>query len=483
MELRDYIRIIRKRWRILTAAVVLGLGLAAALTFTATPQYEAQAQMFVSTAAGNDIAALNLGGNFTQQRVKSYADIVTSPPVLDPVITKLGLNVTATELAKRVTADAPIDTVLINVTVRDSSAARSAAIASEVANTFSRTVAELERPSGANARTPVKVSVVREPAVPQTPVSPRPVRNMGLGLLLGLVVGFGLAVLRELLDTSVKSAADVLALTEAPVIGTINWDRDATRRPLIVQDDPHSPRSEAFRQLRTNLQFLDVANHPRSIVFTSAVRDEGKSTTTANLVITLAAAGSRTVLVEADLRRPRVASYLGLEGAVGLTNVLIGQAELDDVLQPWGEGLLDVLACGPIPPNPSELLGSQAMDDLLRELERRYDYVIIDAPPLLPVTDAAVVSRLAAGTVMVVGALRINRDQLRRAFEVLETVSAKTLGVVMNLVPTSGPDAYADLTEGYAPLPGGPSLTNELPAPAPHLHRRPAASSRPAGSA
>jgi capsular exopolysaccharide synthesis family protein len=443
VDLHDYIKMLRKRWRIVGSVPLLCVAGAGLVTIATAPVYQAQAQLFVSTAGGEDANSLLQGSSFTQQRVKSYADIVTSPQVLDPVISQLNLGTTSTELAGRVTAEVPLDTVLINVTVRDGSPERSAAIAGAVASRFSRTVVELERPS-VDGPAPVKVSVVRKPAVPSAPVAPSPLRNTALGLMLGLVAGFGLGLLRDVLDKSVKGERDLQAFTHVPVIGGIGFDIDAPARPLIVHADPHSPRAETFRQLRTNLQFIDVANHPRSIVFTSSVPGEGKSSITANLAITLAAAGSRTVLVEADLRQPKVAEYLGLEGAVGLTSVLVGLAGLDDVLQPWGpDGGLDVLACGMIPPNPSELLGSAAMVALVRELESRYEHVIIDSPPLLPVTDAAVLSKLTGGAVMVVGAGRVNRDQVEKALESLGTVGAQVLGVVMNRLPTKGPDAYS----------------------------------------
>jgi capsular exopolysaccharide synthesis family protein len=241
----------------------------------------------------------------------------------------------------------------------------------------------------------------------------------------------------------VRDEADVKRITDAAVLGGIVFDPEAGRRPLIVQADPQGARAEAFRQLRTNLQFVDVANHPRSIVLTSSIPGEGKSTTTANLAITLAAAGARIALIEADLRRPKVSEYMGLEGGVGLTTVLIGQAVLEDVLQPWGDGRLHVLPSGQVPPNPSELLGSQAMDDLLRKLEADFDMVLIDAPPLLPVTDAAVLSRLAGGAVVLIGSGRTNRDQLARSFDNLRAVDARVLGVILNLLPSRGPGGYA----------------------------------------
>jgi capsular exopolysaccharide synthesis family protein len=442
VDLHDYLRVLRKRWRIIGGVAVLSLSIAVLATLAASPVYEARAQLFVSTAGSEDATSLLQGSSFTQQRVKSYADIVTSAQVLDPVIKSLGLETTAVELAGRIVADVPLDTVLINVTVRDGSPERSAAIASAVASTFTKTVVQLERPSS-NGPAPVKVSVVRIPVVPSAPVLPNPLRNTALGLVLGLVAGFGLALVRDLLDKGVKGERDIQAVTDVPVIGGISFDPDAPERPLIVHVDPHSPRAEAFRQVRTNLQFIDVANHPRSIVLTSAMPGEGKSSVAANLAITLAATGSRTVLVDGDLRQPRLAEYMGLEGAAGLTTVLIGHAQLHDVLQPWGDQRgLDVLTCGPIPPNPSELLGSDAMVDLLRELESSYDHVIIDSPPLLPVTDAAVLSRRTGGAVMVVGVNRVNSDQLGKALEVLRTVGAPVLGVVANLLPAKGPDAY-----------------------------------------
>jgi capsular exopolysaccharide synthesis family protein len=443
VDLHDYFSVLRKRWRIVCLTTLLCVSGAGLLTLVTAPVYEAQAQLFVSAASSADANELLQGSSFTQQRVKSYADIVTSPQVLDPVIKDLDLGTTSAELAGRVTADVPLDTVLINVIVRDGSAERAAAIASAIASGFSKTVVQLERPR-ANGPALVKVSVVRTPAVPTTPVAPSPIRNTVLGLLLGLAAGFGLALVRDLLDKSVKGERDLRAFTDAPVLGSIGFDPEVPGRPLIVQADPHSPRAEAFRQLRTNLRFIDAAKHPRSIVVTSSVAGEGKSSTAANLAITLAAAGSRTLLVEADLRQPQVAEYMGMEGAVGLTSVLVGLADLDDVLQPWGSGReLDVLACGMIPPNPSELLGSQAMVDLLRQLEARYDHVIVDSPPLLPVTDAAVLSTLTGGAVMVVGAGRVNRDQVEKALEALAKVEAHVLGVVMNRLPIKGPDAYA----------------------------------------
>jgi succinoglycan biosynthesis transport protein ExoP len=452
VDLHDYLRVVRKRWRTIAIVTALLVAVAAAVTVMSPRVYQARTQLFVSTAGGSDSTQLLQGSSFTQQRVKSYADLVTTPAVLDPVIEELDLEASADALGSRISASVPLDTVLIDVTVDDEDPERAARIADVLGTEFTTAVSELERVSD-DTPSPVKVSVVRPPSVPQAPVSPDPVRNIALGLALGLMLGLGVALLRDLLDTSVKSERDAKEVTDEPVLGALLFDPDSSRRPLVVQADPHDPRAEAFRALRTNLQFVDAASHPRSIVFTCSWPGEGKTTTAANLALTMGAAGSSVCLVEGDLRRPRLLHYLGLEGRVGLTNVIIGQAALDDVLQPFGDtGRIMVLGAGSIPPNPSELLGSDAMARTLRQLEDRFDYVIVDAPPLLPVTDAAVLSAIAGGTVVVVGCGVVKKEQLARALAVLDGVSANVLGLVVNRLPVRGADAETYYREGYAPL-------------------------------
>jgi capsular exopolysaccharide synthesis family protein len=201
--------------------------------------------------------------------------------------------------------------------------------------------------------------------------------------------------------------------------------------------------------LRTNLQFIDIGNRSKSIVISSSIPGEGKSTIAINLAVSLADAGARVVLVDADLRRPSIAEYLGIEGGVGLTTVLIGRAEVEDVVQPLGRTTLDLLPAGQIPPNPSELLGSTAMADLLERLSASYDMVLLDSAPLLPVTDAVVLSNLAGGALVIVGVDRIHRPQLQQSLESLETAGAHLFGVVMNKVARREAAAYG-YGSGYA---------------------------------
>jgi polysaccharide biosynthesis transport protein len=286
-------------------------------------------------------------------------------------------------------------------------------------------------------------TTIAEAEVPDKASSPKIVQNLGIGLILGLLLGLGVAVLRHLLDTKVRSEDDVRSLTDSPILGVVAYDTDVSAHPMILRDQPLAAASEAIRRLRTNLQCIDVANRPKSIVISSSIPGEGKSTIALNLAVSLADTGTRVILVDADLRRPSVAEYVGIEGGVGLTTVLIGRADVKDVVQSLGATGLDLLPAGQIPPNPSELLGSMAMADLLEQLSVSYDMVLLDSPPLLPVTDAVVLSNLAGGALVVVGADRIHRPQLQQSLESLETAGAHLFGIVMNKIARREAAAYS----------------------------------------
>jgi capsular exopolysaccharide synthesis family protein len=452
VDLHTYLQVVRRRWRLILAVFLAVLATSALMTALAEKQYRAQAELYISTVSAEDPTALAQGSNFTQRQVATYVDIVTTPLVLDPVVDELSLDVSARQLASRITTQAPAGTVLINISVVDTDPEAALSIAEAVSEQFVTTVTQLDQVSEGTP-SPVKATIVSPASVSAGPVSPQPTRNLGLGAVLGLLLGFTAGLLRDIFDTSIRGEGDAKRVTDRTVIGGIAYDRTAAAKPLIVHDDPHGSRAEAFRTLRTNLQFVDVSNPPKVIVFTSSLPGEGKSTTTANLALTLSATGSRVCVIEGDLRRPRLLEYMGLEGSVGLTNVLIGDAEIDDVLQPFGGSSLYVLGCGPIPPNPSELLGSETMVKLLAQLRARFDYVIIDAPPLLPVTDAAVLSKIADGAIVVVGAGIIKQEHLARAMTTLENV----LGIVMNRLPKKGVGGYSYYYgDGYSsdPQPG-----------------------------
>jgi succinoglycan biosynthesis transport protein ExoP len=448
LELRDYIRILRKSWVIIVTAILLGLAIGSLFSILATPKYQASTKVFVSVQSAGTIADLTQGSNFSQNQVKSYADVIETPAVLQPVIDSLKLNTTAQDLAKAVSATTSAGTVVVEIGVTDPSPARAAQIANSIAESFESTVNQLV-PVDATGTSPVKITVLQQALVPTVPVEPNTRLNLAVGALIGLIVGLGIAILRYTLDTKIRNERDVETVTPLPILGGIAFDSRAVERPLVVKDDPRSPRSESFRTLRTNLQYLVASAHPRSYVITSSIAGEGKSTTAANLAIVTASAGTRVVIVDADLRKPKLAEYLGLEGASGLTDVLVGRADLDDVMQKWGVYDLYVLPAGRIPPNPSELLGSTAMIMLIAELEAKFDLVLFDAPPLLPVTDGAILAKHTGGALVVVRSGRVHKGQLKGAISALTNVGSSVAGIVLSMVPTKGPDSYGYGRYGY----------------------------------
>jgi capsular exopolysaccharide synthesis family protein len=452
MELRDYLRAVRKRWWLVAGSIVVALGAAMLVTTLTPPKYAASVTFFVGTQT-KGVSDAYQGSLFSQQRIKSYADLLTSDRLAQAIVDNDPMGRTADQVQESITANAIPDTVLLEATVTDGDRARALRLTQGLAKQFVALVQTLETPPGSDVPT-VWVEVIAGPALAARPVSPTPVRNAGLALVLGLVLGVGAAVLRETLDTSVKGAPALAELTGAAVLSTVPIDSRAKKAPLIVAGSAGSVRAEALRQLRTNLQFVNVDAPARAIAVTSAVPGEGKTTTACNLAIVFAEAGKRVVIVDADLRRPRVAEYLNVEGAVGLTNVLAGQATVDDALQQWGTSGVCVLPAGSIPPNPSELLGSRNMEALLASLRQGFDVVIVDTPPLLPVTDGAVAATIVDGTVLVFRCGKTTTAQARSAADALAAVDARVLGCVLNMVPRKSSGAYTYYDYGSKPAAG-----------------------------
>ena len=443
LELRQWARVLRGRWRIILPTVVLCAAIAAAYAWTRTPLYEADTQMFISTVGStNDLSQTYQGGLFAQQRVLSYTGIVSSPPVLQSVINALSLPETVSSLQKKVSATVPQGTVLLDVAVQDNSPRRAQAIAAALDTAFPRFVNTLETSPSSPGRAPagssVKVSVVAPPHLPTGAVSPRKPLILALGVLLGVILGIAAALLREYWDRRIRDFEDAAAIAGASLIGSIPEDSKAGKRPLVVLEDPHSIVAEGYRQLRTNLQYRSHEHAQQTFVVCSAVPSEGKTVIAANLSLAMAQAGLRVILVDADMRLPRVAELFGMDNGRGLSDALTGSVPLDDLLQAHDTLPLKVMASGPSPTNPSEILEEFPL--VLAELMSRADFVIVDSPAVLPVTDASILAQAAAGVILVARVASTRTKQLQAAAQSLRLVEAEIVGVVANFV--SRHDAY-----------------------------------------
>jgi len=362
--------------------------------------------------------------------------------VAQRTIDKLGLVMDPDELRKNVKASAKLDTVLINVKVLDKSPVRARDIANTLSDEFVAIVRELETPEN-GARPDARVVVEQRASIPDHPVIPKTARNFGIGLALGVVLAIGLAILRDMLDNTVKDRETLEEITGVGLVGTIPLDKERRNEPAIYFETDNSAIAEAFRKLRTNLQFLAVDDPPRVILVTSSTPNEGKSTTSINIALALAEAEHNVVLVDGDMRRPMLHKYLDLVGPVGLSTVLSGGVSLAEALQETKFPRLTVLSSGTVPPNPSELLGSLAAQKLLGELRAQFDYVVVDSSPLLAVTDAAILAVNSDGVLIMARYGRTKRDQITHAVRNLQDVGAPLLGAVLTLTPTRSNASYS----------------------------------------
>lgn len=484
MEVHDYLRILQARWKIVAVTTVVAVLAALGVSLLTTPQYEAKTRLFVSTSSGASVQEIYQGNLFSQQRVTSYTELLEGTTLAQRTLDKLGLGeMSAVDLAGKVTASSTPDTVLIDTAVTDESPERARDLANALSDEFVVMARELETPEDGGPPT-ARVVVEQYAATPSAPVTPKTTRNVALGLAVGVLLGIALAVLRDRLDNTIKDRNAVEELAGTGVVGVIPLEKARQEEPAIVFADANSGDAEAYREMRTNLQFLEVDNPPRAIVITSSLPGEGKTTTAVNLALVLAEAGHSVVLVEADLRRPRVTKYLGTLGDAGLSNVLAHTASLEDVLQPTRFDGMWVLAAGGLPPNPSELLGSAHAREVIEDLRSRFDYVIIDAPPLLPVTDAAILTNIADGALLIARYGKTTREQFARAVGNLRAVNAPVLGTILALTPTKGRGTayeyryyYSSDKDGAAPAAAQTSTpaTQRVGAPAPTAPTAPAA--------
>ncbi|MBO9521812.1 MAG: polysaccharide biosynthesis tyrosine autokinase [Nocardioidaceae bacterium] len=442
----------QRRWLTIVVFFLLGLLGAGAITYLMTPQYQSEAKVYVSTEVTGTDTSLAATANFIAiQRVQSYAELARGRELMQRVIARLKLDMTPGDLAAKISSSVVAQTTIVDIKVTDESAAEAQRIAKAESEALTEYLTEVETPFGAS-KSPIKATISSPASYDGSQVSPKPVLNLVIGAVIGLVVGVAMALVRDLLDTTVSSSDDVEKTLDTPVLANIQYDSDVPKHPLLTEAASHSTRVEAFRLLRTNLQFLDIDTRPRSLVITSAVPSEGKTSTATNLAIALAQTGLRVLLVDGDLRRPKLASVLGLERSVGLTTVLVGRSELQDSIQKHTDSGIFFLASGPIPPNPTEVLQSRAAQELFDRVSQMFDMVIIDGPPLLPVSDAAIMARDVDGAILVVRHGKTTKEQLRQASVRLAQVDASLLGVTVNMTPKRGGKSYGyGYGYGYGP--------------------------------
>ncbi|BDZ54897.1 polysaccharide biosynthesis tyrosine autokinase [Agromyces marinus] len=450
MELRDYLRGLRRHWIAIVLMTLVGIGAGYGWTLLQTPVYVASASGLVqSTGQGADVGSMSLGDSVARSRVPSYLIIAGWTDVAQGVIDDLDLDTTPEQLVERVEVTNADGTVILSASAEASTPEDAKALAEAWLRSLATVVEGVEAESSATGAAPVEVISRASASVPTSPAFPDVQTALIVGGVLGFGFGVAFAMIRTAADRRIRNAEDTEQKTGVAVVGTIPFvpSMDAENRLVDASAANNTGKngtfavSEALRALRTNLQFMDVDHPPKTIVVTSPLPGDGKSTIACNLALTLAAAGTTVVLVDGDLRRSMVAKTMGLPGGAGLSDVLAGRAALSEVLQRTAKSNnLLVLTAGSVPPNPSEVLGSERMHTLLADLTK-HATVIIDAPPLLPVTDGAVLTHQADGALVVVTLGKTTYDLLEKALDTLKKARGRALGIVLNKSPLRGADA------------------------------------------
>lgn len=453
LTLRDYLRVSRVYWRGIAAFTLSAFLLAFVVTLFQPKVYASESTGIFVTAGGDNLSLSLAGDSLAKSKAKNYKSVAGSRLVADRVIAQLGMHTSADALIGSVTIGVPADSAEIRVTSESTVPETAQRVADAWVQALAEQIQEIEQSTAeAGAKATVRLVPLGKAVLPSDPISPNLKISLPIGAAAGLILGLIYALLKNHLDRRIRNAGEIERRFGVPVIGTLPTDHRLDGKSSVLDGTVGSGRptgkgnhaiTEALRELRTNLQFIDVDNPPRIIVVTSSVPSEGKSTVTANLAVTMAAAGENVVVVDGDLRRPTVVDVFRLIPGVGVTDVLSGNAQIADVLQQWGPmPNLSVLGSGRIPPNPSELLGSRAMLNMLNSLAENA-IVLIDAPPLLPVTDAAVLSRIADGAIVVVRTKKTTHDELAKSLSNLAKAKGHVLGTILNCVPTTGADSYS----------------------------------------
>lgn len=445
----DYFAAFRRFSLVLIAMAALG-GLAAlGLSMAATPLYTATTKLYFSPSFGDSASDLNQGSTYTQNQMLSFAQLAESPTVLGPVIEKLGLRTTPDVLADSITVTTPQNTVILDAAVTNTDPALAARIANEFAKSITDTVTDIA-PATKDKSSALSVAIIASATTPTEPSSPDIRRNVLVGILIGLILAILAIALRERLDTRVHTAEVLATVTSAPLLGTL-----ARQRGLFRPLGRAASASQDAENCRRAVAQLIAQGHPdRSLglLVTSSVAGEGTSRVAAGLASAFAERGRQVLLVDADIRHPAIAGITGLDATTGLTDLLSDPPlEGNAPIQRWEPVGLDVLVAGPPVPDPSELIASPAMADLVGELVTRYDVLVIDTAPVTAVADAVVVGSLMEGAVMVADSTRVLRSQLAGAMDSLRKSSVEAIGVILTQVP-QGTGARRHGTAGRNPV-------------------------------
>lgn len=464
MELNQVKSFFKQRWRVIVIAAIISCIAGFAYGGLQKPVYTANGTLYISVPPTQNGTVNPLqAGQAAQDMASTYADLATTGAVSDKIAQAMGDGTTSADVAGRVSAKNRENSVLVDISATGETPESAHKLADTALDVMSKFIEETSTPANAaetsdtETTTPTyytyKNGVLTEvdpeeapqaspafladnltdPQQPAAPSSPSIFAYGIAGLILGFIVGLFLALIIHFADRRLRTAEDVNAIVDLPMLASIPEDEKLATAKLADFESGYSRTTEAFREMAVNLQFVGIDKSSKTVMITSPLAEAGKTTTSVNVSAALAEAGHSVVLVELDLRRPKVAEYLGVDAGVGLTSILQGDVELSEAIISRDEGFA-VLPAGSVPPNPTEILASEKLGQLFDELSAKYDFVLIDTAPALLAADAVTVAKQADGTVLVLCSGGTTRDQLIDTVTALEKVHAPIFGTVLDRV-------------------------------------------------
>jgi succinoglycan biosynthesis transport protein ExoP len=428
VELTYYVRVLRRNWHLLALIVVVCLVGAAAAAWSRTSLYTTSTSLVATSGQGDSLPGGTTPSQAAGERASLLAQFVPTAPVEHAAVAAASrASGIPAHLPAQVQATADGTNPFLTITVTDPSPRWAQAVANAYRTAMPGALTSVDPAVAAAAR---QLNVLTQAGLPNQPSSPNRTQYLLMGLLLGVVLGLGVVVLREALDRQVREPEDVGRALAMPVLGGI--PQEDAKRPLPMRSAPHSARAEAYRAVLANLPFLNNSDDlPQQIMVTGTASGEGVSTLAANLAVALARSGRRVVLVDANLRRPRLHEIFDVPASPGLAELLADSASFDDVVHVLDGGALRVMTAGELPEDPVERLTSSHATDVLAHLEKYCDVVIFDTPPVVPVADALFLVRQVSAVVLNTRVRITKKDQLRRAGDALHQVRAPVAGVVV----------------------------------------------------
>ena len=427
ISISEIMEALQKRWKMIALITLTCSVIAGVLSFfVIKPTYEASTKLFIGKEESQNSAYDNNDIQMYQKLLKTYAEMIKNDELIEKAIREVNTTMTANEILGSLTVNPLTDTQILEIKLQGKKPEEITGILNGINNEFIFQANELV-PNG-------NVKIIREVRVPKDPIAPNKVMNIAIAFLLGLMVGVGLTFLLEYLDNTFKTKEAVEGSLNIPVMGVIPQMSDSSKpgkKYFVVEDDPKAVAAESYRTLKTNIQYSSFDEKHRVMVVTSSTPGEGKSTTTGNLALALAEGEAKVILIDCDMRKPTVHKKFHISNEKGLSDVLIGKVDIMEAAHKYNKNLL-ILTAGKIPPNPSEMLGSKTMKELLDRLKEVVDYIILDTPPVQAVADAQILSTRADGTLLVIKAGETKKEATENAINLLNKVNANVIGGILN---------------------------------------------------